>query len=320
MRTDDGDAICPLCSWLFTANGPGTNLVIAVSVSGGVSRTVEALRLARQVGATAVALTGNPKSRLAQEGELVLETAVPPLPTKRPNQIVPGSRSYIASQLMLYLCAIQLGEMRDHLPRPLANKLRRELTATADLMEETIALSDTAAQRLAHDWQDANQFVFCGAGPNYGTALFSAAKLLEASGDITSGQDMEEWAHLQYFGREVNTPTFLISAAGREVDRTMEIYTAAKAIGRRVALIAPKNSTLAKMGDQDGLLATAVPPRECFSPLLTCLPGALFAAYRAQIIGEPYFRNFGGGRSAEGGGGISRIRTSHQIMEVTRKT
>jgi glucosamine--fructose-6-phosphate aminotransferase (isomerizing) len=52
--------------------------------------------------------------------------------------------------------------------------------------------------------------------------------------------------------------------------------------------------------------------------LITCLPGALFAAYRAQLIGEPYFRGFGGGRSIEGGGGISRIRDSGQIDAVRR--
>jgi glucosamine--fructose-6-phosphate aminotransferase (isomerizing) len=31
-------------------------------------------------------------------------------------------------------------------------------------------------------------------------------------------------------------------------------------------------------------------------------------------LGEPYFRGFGGGRSIEGGGGISRIRTSELVL------
>jgi glucosamine--fructose-6-phosphate aminotransferase (isomerizing) len=61
------------------------------------------------------------------------------------------------------------------------------------------------------------------------------------------------------------------------------------------------------------LLPIAAPPRECFAPLLTGLPGTLFAAYRAQLLGEPYFRDFAGGRSVEGGGGVSRIRTSQQL-------
>lgn len=51
--------------------------------------------------------------------------------------------------------------------------------------------------------------------------------------------------------------------------------------------------------EEAAVLNTAVPPRECFSPLLTCLPGTLFAAYRAEQLGEPYFRGFRGGRSRE---------------------
>jgi glucosamine--fructose-6-phosphate aminotransferase (isomerizing) len=52
---------------------------------------------------------------------------------------------------------------------------------------------------------------------------------------------------------------------------------------------------------------------ELFSPVVSAIPAMLFAAYRAEVIGEPYFRNFEGGRNKEGGGGISRIRTSQTL-------
>lgn len=298
--------------------GRGSNLVLAVSVSGAVSRTVEAMVLARQAGAVAVALTGNPNGQLGQAAEFVLETAVPPLPTELQEEIVPGTRSYVASQLALYLCAIQLGEHRGHLTKVKANKLRRELAHTAEQMAQTIALSDKVTRQAAEAWHDADQFVFCGSGPNYGTALFTAAKVLEASGDTAVAQDTEEWAHLQYFGRQIDTPTIFIGAGGWDESRALELVTAAKAIGRRVAVIAPRGSALATHPGIDFLWETAVPTRECFSPLLTCLPGTLFAAYRAQFLDEPYFRGFGGGRSAEGGGGISRIRDSQQVDTVRR--
>ena len=298
--------------------GRGSNLVLAVSVSGGVSRTVEAMNLARQAGGTAVAITGNPDGALANVAELMVETAVPPLPDELQGMIVPGTRSYVASQLALYLCAIQLGEHRGHLTKTSANRLRRELAHTANLMAETIAHSDKSTQQAAKAWHNANQFVFCGAGPNYGTALFSAAKILEASGDTAVSQDTEEWAHLQYFGRQVTTPTIFIGAGGWDEGRALELVTAAKAIGRRVAVVAPQGSQLATHPEADFVWETAVPTRECFSPLLTCLPGTLFAAYRTQLIKEPYFRGFGGGRSIEGGGGISRIRDSEQIDTVRR--
>lgn len=298
--------------------GRGSNLVLAVSVSGAVSRTVEAMALVRRAKTTTIALTGNLSGPLAQAAEFVLETAVPPLPAEMQGLIIPGTRSYVTSQLALYLCAIQLGVHLGHLTKAAANKLRRELAHTAELMAQTIALSDKSTRQAAEAWHDADQFIFCGAGPNYGTALFSAAKVLEASGDTAVAQDTEEWAHLQYFGRQVTTPTIFIGAGGWDESRALELVTAAKAIGRRVAVIAPQSSQLASHPETDFLWGTAVPTRECFSPLLTCLPGTLFAACRAQFIGEPYFRAFGGGRSSEGGGGISRIRDSQQINEVRR--
>jgi len=292
--------------------GRGSNLVLAVSVSGAVSRTVEALRMGRLAGGTAVALTGNTTGPLAAEAEIVLPTAVPPLPAELQGMIVPGTRSYIASLLMLYLVAIHLGERRSRLTRARANKERRALAAHAELMAETIALSDGPARYAAEQWRDARQFVYCGSGPHYGTALFSAAKLLEASGDIAVAQEMEEWAHLQYFAREETTPTILISAGGRDAGRTVEIAAAARAIGRRVGLVAPRQTDLLARTAPDQLLPIAAPLHERYAPLLTCLPPTLFAAYRAQLLDEPYFRDFGGGRSIEGGGGISRIRSSDQ--------
>ncbi len=298
--------------------GRGSNLLFAVSVSGAVSRTIEALALARQAGAIGVGVTGSRRSPLAQAAEVVVETAVPPLPDELQGLIVPGTRSYIASQLALYLIAIHLGQVRGHLSKKEANQLRRELVGLADLMEQTITASDPVVRQLAQDWLDADQFVFCGAGPNYGTALFSAAKILEASGNTAVAQDTEEWAHLQYFAKHVTVPTFLICAGGWDESRALEIATAAHHIGRRVAIIAPVESKLAQTPDKNILLPIVGPVREPFSSLLTCLPGTLFAAYHTEAIGEPYFRNFAGGRSIKGGGGISRIRTSEQLKHLNR--
>lgn len=294
----------------------GDSLVLAISVSGQVSRTIEALDLARQAGVTTAAITGSRQTPLAQYADLVLESNVPPLPAELAGLIVPGTRSFVASLLTLFILAIHIGQQRNHLTKNSAIKLHLELSELADLMEQTIAICDPVADEAALAWESETNFVYCGSGPNYGTAAFSAAKLLEASGDTAIAQDMEEWAHLQYFARHTSTPTILISNAGRDEDRAMEIATAAKRIGRQVAIVAPESSHLATTSDKDFLFPLAGKPRECFSPLLASLPGVLFASYRAQRIKEQYFRNFSGGRSAVGGGGISRIRDSHRLNNL----
>ncbi len=282
---------------------PGANAVFGISVSGEVSRTLEALLCARHAsrGVTTIALTGTPGSRIALAGDRLLLMTTPPF------DFAPGVRSYVATLLMLYLAAARMGEARGKLTPSQAADVRQEIAATADAVERTIALCEEPTRKLAEDWKAADEFVFTGGGPNFGTALFSAAKIVEASGDSALGQDTEEWAHLQYFCRAVPTPTFIITAADRDLSRAVEVAVAARVIGRRVVIVAPADLS----GHVSNVTYSSV--HEMFSPLVACIPGMLFAAHRADVLGEPFFRAFGGGRDVAGGGGISRIRTSEMV-------
>ena len=294
--------------------GPGTNAVIGISVSGEVSRTLEALQLAAKAGATTIALTGTPGSRIALAGEVTLFSTTSPFPDP-PGIHTPGVRSFTANQLTLYLIAIRLGEVRGTLTSTQAGKIRSELLSLADTAEQLIPVWDQTARQLAEAWADAQEFVFVGGGPNFGTALFSAAKILEASGDPALGQETEEWAHLQYFARAVPTPTFIISAADRDLSRFVEVTIASKAVGRRlVSITSAANKAVSDI--VDATFSWPADVRELFSPLIAAIPAELFAAHRAEVIREPFFRDFSGGRSTEGGGGISRIRTSDILSEL----
>lgn len=294
-----------------TLQDPAHCLVVGASVSGEVSRTLEGMLLARKAGAKVLALTATPASRIARAAHLVVDTTQPPF-ADPPGMVIPGMRSYVANQVGMLLTAIHLGEMRGHLSTGEAVRLRAEICALSDAASFTLEKNLSLAKSTASDWLDAGEFVFCGSGPNYASALFSAAKVLEACGDPAAGQDMEEWAHLQYFGRQANTPTFIITAADRDRSRAEEIITAASALGRRVAVVAPLAAhVLTARAAVVFPLADGV--REMFTPVISAIPASLFAAFRSEALGEPYFRNFGGGRDREGGGGISRIRTSETL-------
>lgn len=297
--------------------GPNTNLTIAVSVSGVVSRTIEALRLARQAGAVGVALTGAPGKPLGQAAEKVFQTTVPPLPDELAGMTVPGVRSYLASQVALYLAAIRIGEVRGHFTTAQADALRAELAGLADVMEATITACEPIAKDLMSAWRDSPDFVFVGAGPVYSSAMFSAAKLLEASGEAAMAQETEEWTHLQYFANDTRTATVLMSAAGYDSDRMAELARAAQAINRRRVAVVP-------VGEKDiSAFVDVVLPvqgqvREAFAPLVFSIPGEIIAAERAALLGTAYFAGFGGGRTVDWADGASAIRDSHIIEEVRR--
>ena len=297
--------------------GPGTNLVICVSVSGEVSRTIEAMDLARKAGATAVALTGNPGGPLGAVAETVFETAVPPLPDELAGMVVPGIRSYLASQIALLLAALRIAEVRGSLTTADADAEREAIAELADAVEETIQVCEPIVDDLVQRWRDARLFEFVGAGPLYGVAMFSAAKVLEASGDAALAQETEEWSHLQYFAADADTPLILLSANQFDADRMAEVARAAQSISRPIALVSTDDATEIRRY-VDTLLPIPRQIPERYASIVYSIPGELFSAARAAALGAPYFRNFEAGRSPDWADGASQIRSSHMISELKR--
>ncbi|MDF3018349.1 MAG: put [Thermomicrobiales bacterium] len=265
---------------------PRNPLTIGISVSGTVARTREALALARNEGALTVAVTANPNSPLAEVAERVLDCTVPDFVP------APGIRSYRVSLLMLYLLAIRLAEVSGRLTQDQAGQMREQLKCTADAIETTIQAVEERTRDLASAVAEQTNFVFVGDGPNYATALFSAAKVIEAAGRHAMGQDTEEWAHLQYFVNvDPATPSFIISPAGRGHGRAAELVEVMRRIGRTVIAVVPEGDEQIAAG-ADWVLPVVGEVPEVFSPMVYAVAGELFSAYLSQAVDEPPFRGF----------------------------
>ena len=265
---------------------PRNPLTIGISVSGTVARTREALALARNEGALTVAVTANPNSPLAEVADLILDCTVPDFAP------APGVRSYRVSLLMLYLLAIRLAEVSGRLTQDQAGQMREQLKGTGDAIEATIQAVEERSRELATAVAEQTNFVFVGDGPNYATALFSAAKVIEAAGRHAMGQDTEEWAHLQYFVNvDPATPSFIISPAGRGHGRAVELVEVMRRIGRTVIAVVPEGDEQIAAG-ADWVLPVVGEVPEVFSPMVYAVAGELFSAYLSQAVDEPPFRGF----------------------------
>jgi glutamine---fructose-6-phosphate transaminase (isomerizing) len=272
----------------FDSMFPRNPLVLGISASGTVARTREALALARKQGALAVAITGNPEAPLAGVAERVFDCKVPDFAP------APGVRSYRVSLLALYLLAIRLAEVRGRMTQDQASAVRQQLKGTADAIEATVQANRDRIRALAEATAKQSQFVFVGDGPNYATALFSAAKVIEAAGRHAMGQDTEEWAHLQYFvSMDPTTPTFIISPGGRGHDRAAELVQIMKRVGRTVVAVVPEgDQAIADAADWVLPVVGQVP--EIFTPMVYAVAGELFAAQLSDVVGDPPFRRFSG--------------------------
>ena len=188
---------------------PSQTLVIATSASGGTERVVQAIERAKENGVLTVALTGTPNSAVMQAADRSITVELPQ------RERSPGIRTYQASLLGLLLTAIQLGESQDRSAREAANGLRRELDKLANAVDATTNAIQAGCRQVADLIAASPVVVMLGSGPSYGTALYSAAKLIEAAGVFAMGQDLEEWWHVERFAYPLDMPVFLIAPPGR---------------------------------------------------------------------------------------------------------
>jgi ribokinase len=85
---------------------PARSLVVCISYSGEVGRTIEAAAQARERGHRVVALTGRADGRLAREVDATVLLDVPTL------GFSPGTSTYVAMQTALHVLAIAWGRAR----------------------------------------------------------------------------------------------------------------------------------------------------------------------------------------------------------------
>lgn len=190
--------------------------------------------------------------------------------------------------------------------------LRGELKKSADVMEATIEVINERCRQLAESVADQKHFVFVGHGPNYATALFGAAKVIEAAGRHAMGQESEEWAHLQYFVNvDTDTPTFLISPGGRGHARVGELVEAVNRVGRTTIAVVPDGDDVVAPG-AEWVLPVVGEVSELFSPMIYPIASELFAAHLADLVGEPFFRNFSDAYDVDRPG-VQTIRNSRVI-------
>jgi glucosamine--fructose-6-phosphate aminotransferase (isomerizing) len=264
-------------------------LVIGISASGEVARTIEAIDLANDVGAITMAFTSNSESSLGKRAKVSLTAAVDSFPG-------PGLLSYLASLLMGYASCATLA----------SEEYREVICACMDelpsLLDEWIPSVIEMGKDFVLDTMMETGGVFVAGGSLFGSAMFAAAKVIESVGAYAWAQELEEWAHLEYFCNPKQMPTWFLTAGGRTTSREQEIFEAAKVIGRRMMI-----------NRWEGLGHWSSTTREALAPLGLWAGPAACAANLAERMNEKPFRGFGGGRSSVEGGGASRIRSSIRL-------
>ena len=250
--------------------------VVALSYSGEVGRTIEAVATAAEMGWRTAAFTGRPEGRLAQAVAAPILMRVPTL------GFSPGTSTYIAMLTALLVLAAELARARGHADR--ADALDASIERAPALARATLELAAEPAKLAAERLAAAPTSTFIGAGPSRATAAFGAAKLFEGPQRYGVVQDLEEWAHEQYFISGPATPIVVIAPRGASRDRAAELLSEMAFIGAPAILVSDEVDDTAA---RSAAVCLPIAPGldEALSPLLTCLPLAQAAFHVAERLG-----------------------------------
>jgi glutamine---fructose-6-phosphate transaminase (isomerizing) len=268
---------------------PQGSLVIGISAGGDKTRPTEALRAAKRKGAWTIAISGTEGSPITRAADLTLlqnEKSYRAVPPEGQGTFAIGN--YLASTVVLYLLALELGRHKGTLSQEKCDGLLSEIRSASGTITQTIAENQSRVTEFARSFAQADSYQILGGGPNYATALFMAAKLFEMPQVQGVPVELEEWAHEQYFLTRPRTPILVVVPPGKSVDRAREQMMGAKEMGATVVAICdPEDAETQALADTTFPIMGRM--AEEFSPLTYCIPGELFAVALSQALNKPAF-------------------------------
>lgn len=244
------------------------DVAIGLSQSGETPDVVGWLEAMRAAGAVTVAMTNDPGSALAATAEVVV-----PLRAGEERSVA-ATKTYTSELAVLARLAAHAGGS--------GPALDADLAATAELMDGAVPGLRRAVEPVAEALAWAGRMVLTGRGPEYATAREVALKLTELCQIGAVAMTATDLAHGPVAALDERFPVWISVAADSALPAVRE------AVGRVRQTRAPLIASGPAAAEVEGAawrLPVPAAPQLVLSPLLSVLPGQLFAVALARAKG-----------------------------------
>ena len=251
--------------------GPG-DLVIGITQSGETADTLAAMRLARERGATVLAVTNVMGSQATRDADGVLYT-------RAGLEIsVAATKTFVCQVAVMYLLALRLAELRG----TLAASARRTLVADLKRMPHCIgraardaSTSGVAARSPTRHWRRTTSSSTSGRHVGLPVALEGALKLKEISYIATDAYAAGEMKHGPIALLDERTPVVTVATDSPVLEKVVSNMQEVRARGAHVIAVATEgNDDIGEHAEE----VLRVPATDwMLQPLLAVIPLQLLA-------------------------------------------
>ena len=250
---------------------------LAISQSGETADTLAALRLARQLGQTALAIVNVAESTLAREADGTLLTHAGP-------EVGVASTKAFTTQLTVLAClAIAAARARGAIDHQREAALSAAITEVPARVAEVLR-HDAKLKELAEEIAAARHVLFLGRGTGYAVALEGALKLKEITYIPAEGFAAGEMKHGPIALIDDDIPIIVVAPSDQLFEKTASNMREVIARGGRVIFLSDAEG-IARLGDL-AAASVEIPAVDAFvAPILYTIPVQLLAYHAAVIRG-----------------------------------
>jgi len=253
------------------------DLVIGITQSGETADTLAAMRLARQRGATVMALTNIMGSQATRDADVILFT-------RAGLEIgVAATKTFTAQVAAMYLLGLWLAQVRGTLGREDIAALITELKGIPSKIATAIESVDERVRAIARSHHEGRFFLYLGRNIGLPVCLEGALKMKEISYIPSDAYAAGEMKHGPIALLDESTPVVCVATESPVLDKVLSNVAEARARGADVIAVATEGSErVAEVADQ----TLYVPPTDwILQPILAILPLQLLAYHVARLQG-----------------------------------
>jgi glucosamine--fructose-6-phosphate aminotransferase (isomerizing) len=248
-------------------------VVIAITQSGETIDTLAALKEAKRMGHTSLAICNVVGSTIAREacGGVYLHAG--------PEIGVASTKAFTSQCTVLAMLALYFGRIR-HLSSLQGQKIIEDLHALPDAVRKAL-LCHERVKEVANRYGDMHNCLYLGRQYLYPTALEGALKLKEISYVHAEGYPAAEMKHGPIALVDEDTPSVFLVPRGQVFDKVMSNMQEIKARGGPVIAVCSEGDKEVEALADDVITVPDVP--EYLQPIVCSIPLQLFA-YEVAVL------------------------------------